>query len=256
MRTLARVQAKEELRTLAYEFGVDWQMEGGTLKELAGSLVRATENLEPTEKAEEGLVRLVKYAFKHVHVAFDNPLVHALRVDGFEWNGSTLVPTTPSPAALGPETTTLERQLKKVGFEVARTHYRQSYDSFVDGRWEACNGQIRSFMEDLLIQAGKFHSGKPRDDPQAALGDLRSSLLEDSEWNFARSLWSILHTSGAHRGLSECQKSLFRLHVATAFARYLLGRVCPTSQTGEEGTSVNKYRHIEGAISPDRPKKL
>lgn len=224
-RALTKVSAKEELRTLAYELSLDDQFTGTTLKEQAGSLVRAAERLTPLEQAEAAIVRLVEYSFEYAGVRREDPLPQSLRVDGFEWDGSALVPTTPSPASLGPELTILEAKLQEYGFDVARRHYQQSYASFVDGRWEACNGQLRSFVENLFVQAGQRQTGQSRADPQAALGDLRGSLLDDSEWNLGRSLWSALHTAGAHAGLSERDESLFRLHIATAYARYLLSRL-------------------------------
>ncbi|NOX36714.1 MAG: hypothetical protein GXO78_04175 [Calditrichaeota bacterium] len=133
-----------------------------------------------------------------------------------------MIPTTPAPATLGPEITILETKLDQLGFDVARRHYNQSYTSFVDGRWEACNGQLRSFMEDFLIQLAKSQSGQIRSDPNAALDDLRGNLLNNKEWNLGRSIWAILHTSGAHAGISDYDEALFRLHIATSYANYLL----------------------------------
>jgi len=148
--------------------------------------------------------------------------VHSLKINGFEWDSSKLIPTTPAPATLGPEITILETKLDQLGFDVARRHYNQSYTSFVDGRWEACNGQLRSFMEDFLIQLAKSQSGQIRSDPNAALDDLRGNLLNNKEWNLGRSIWAILHTSGAHAGISDYDEALFRLHIATSYANYLL----------------------------------
>ena len=224
-RSLVNVQAKEELLNLAYELSVDGELTGTTLKELAGSLVRLVERLSPVEQAEKAILRLIQYAFEHMFIASDSPLAHSLKVDGFEWNGSTLVPTTPLAASLGREITALEVRLDELGFDVAKRHYNQSYASFVDGRWEACNGQLRSFMEDFLIKVGNHHSGQLRTDPNAALGDLRRFLLNDSEWNLGRSIWAILHTSGAHAGISGHDEALFRLHIATSYAQYLLNRL-------------------------------
>jgi len=225
VRSLARVRAKEDLRSLAYELDLDGEVSGTTLKELAGSLVRSAERLTPVEEAESAVLRLLEYTFKYTNIRPEGSLAQSLSIDGFEWNGSALIPTTPSPASLGPEVTVLEKSLHEQGFDVAQRHYNQSYASFVDGRFEACNGQLRSFMEDFLIQVGNVHTGQLRRDPQAALGDLRGSLLADSEWSLGRSIWSTLHTGGAHAGLSERDEALFRLHIATAYARYLLNRL-------------------------------
>ncbi len=224
-RSLANVRAKEEIRTLAYEINLENEISGTTLKELAGSLIRIAEQLRPEEKAEEATLRIIEYVFIHTSIDSESPLAFSLKIDGFEWDGSKLIPTTPSPATLGREITILEARLDEFGFDVARRHYDQSYESFVDGRWEACNGQLRSFMEDFLIQLGKSQSGQLRSDPNAALSDLRGNLLDDKEWNLGRSIWAILHESGAHAGISDYDEALFRLHIVTSYAQYLLNKV-------------------------------
>ena len=183
--------------------------------------------MDPKEEAEKAILRLIGYAFKHAFIDSQSPLAHSLKIDGFEWTGSKLIPTTPLPAALGPEITTLETKLEELGFDVAKRHFNQSYVSFVDGRWEACNGQLRSFMEDFLIQLGRYQRGQIRTDPNAALGDLRGNLINDKEWNLGRSIWTILHESGAHAGISDHDEALFRLHIATSYARYLLNKIRP-----------------------------
>lgn len=225
-RSLANVQAKEEIRNLAYQFNLENELSGTWLKELAGSLVRSAEQLMTEKKAEKAILRFIEYAFRHTFIDSEGPLARSLKIDGFEWDGSKLIPTTPSPATLGREITTLETRLDELGFDVAKRHYDQCYESFVDGRWEACNGQLRSFMEDFLIKLGNSQSSQSRTDPNAALGDLRSNLLlNDKEWNLGRSIWAILHESGAHAGISGHDEALFRLHIATSYAQYLLNKV-------------------------------
>jgi len=221
-RSLANVRAKEEIRTLAYEFNLENELSGTTLKELSGSLVRSVEQLTPVKEAEKAIVRLIEYVFKHTSIDSESPLAHCLKIDGFEWDGLKLIPTTPAPTSLGPEITILETKLDQLGFDVAKRHYNQSYASFVDGRWEACNGQLRSFMEAFLIQLAQSQCGQIRSDPNAALNDLRDNLLNDKEWNLGRSIWAILHSSGAHAGISDYDEALFRLHIATSYTNYML----------------------------------
>ena len=71
-------------------------------------------------------------------------------------------PTTPQPAALAQEWSQLERDLQALTLNVAAEHYRQAHESFAASNWEAANGQIRSFMEDLLIELGKRETSKTR----------------------------------------------------------------------------------------------
>jgi len=141
---LANIQSKEDIRILAYKFKLEDKISGTTLKELASSLVRSVEQLTPREEAEKVILQLVEYALKHTYIDI-NPLKRSLKIDGFEWDGSKLIPTTPLPVNLGQEISELETTLDKLNFDVAKRHYEQSYASFVNGWWEACNGQLRSF---------------------------------------------------------------------------------------------------------------
>jgi hypothetical protein len=63
-----------------------------------------------------------------------------------------IVPTMPGPAAIAPEISLVEHELAAHGLHVARRHYRQAVDSFVDNRLKASNGQLRSCLENLLIE--------------------------------------------------------------------------------------------------------
>lgn len=112
---------------------------------------------------------------------------------------------------------------------VAAEHYRQVLESFTASNWEAANGQIRSFMENLLIELGKQETSKGRSDPSAALQDLRDQgFIDNPEWQMVRGFWQSIQDNGPHHGLSYEQEALFRLHVATSIARYMIHR----SQTG------------------------
>ena len=124
----------------------------------------------------------------------------------------------------------LERDLQELGLNVASEHYRQAHESFVAGNWEAANGQIRSFAEDLFIELGTRQTSIPRSNPDAALQDLRNSgFFDDPEWQTARGFWQSIQNNGPHRGLSDEQEALYRLHVATAIARYSIHKVTTMS---------------------------
>lgn len=77
-------------------------------------------------------------------------LLAALQRDGFEWAEDRLIPTDQGAAPLAEEITALERELLQLGMNVASTHYRQAVETFGDGNFEACNGQLRSYLEDLI----------------------------------------------------------------------------------------------------------
>jgi hypothetical protein len=150
-------------------------------------------------------------------------LLQSLRIDGFEWHDGKLVPTTPQPAALAEELSQLERDMQDFMLNVAAEHYRQAHESFTASNWEAANGQIRPFMESLLIELGKRETSKVRLDPSAALQDLRDQgFIDMPEWQMIRGFWQGIQDNGPHQGLSYEHEALFRLHVATAIARYLI----------------------------------
>ena len=88
---------------------------------------------------------------------------------------------------------------------------------------ESANGQVRSFLESLLLQLCRAETGRDFDDAAAALQHLRNvSWLDTGEWNHFRSFWADIQDNGPHRGLSDPEEALFRFHFATAVARYLL----------------------------------
>ena len=182
------------------------------------------------------LTRLVEYVLERRGAGWapSDRLLQSLRVDGFEWGDGKLLPTTPQPAALGPELSQLERDLQNLGLNVAAEHYRQAHESFVASNWEAGNGQIRSFVEEFLIELGKSETSKARSDTSAALQDLRDkSFFDDPEWQMLKGFWQGIQDKGPHRGLSHEQEALFRLHVATSIARYAIHKSRARSAWGK-----------------------
>ena len=65
------------------------------------------------------------------------------------------------------EVSLLESRLRERQLAVAARHYRQAVDSFTDGRLEASNGQLRSCLENTLIELCSRH-GKRTSDPKGA----------------------------------------------------------------------------------------
>jgi hypothetical protein len=147
-------------------------------------------------------------------------LVASLGVDGFEWAGDRLVPSNPGPAPLAPELTALEQELIQLGLNVAATHYRQAVDNFTDGNFEACNGQLRSFLEDLIKGASQRRGQQQEASPDTALEHLRNvGVLDGQEFGIFRALWHGTQDSGPHAGLTDAEEARFRMHSATAAGR-------------------------------------
>jgi hypothetical protein len=216
----AAVPTHAEMERVFLEHGLSYNQFQGGLDQRSNALVMALRNRDDGGVA---LTRLMEYVLERNgtgRLASDR-LLQSLRVDGFEWRHGKLLPTTPTPAALGPELSRLEIDLRELGLNVAAEHYRQAHESFVASNWEAANGQIRSFTEDFLIELGKRETSKIRSDASAALQDLRSKgFFDDAEWQLLKGFWQGIQDNGPHHGLSHEQEVLFRLHVATSVARY------------------------------------
>jgi hypothetical protein len=214
-----------ELELVFLEHGVPYDQFGGGIRPRVNGLVML---LRSCDDGDARLTQLIEYALLRRDAAWEqaNRLLQALRLDGCEWRDGTLIPTTPEPLPLAQELSQLERDLQDLSLSVAATHYRQAYESFVAGRWEAANGQVRSFAEDFFIEVGRLGTSKSRPDPLASLQDLRSQgFLDDPEWQTFRGFWQSIQDKGPHHGLSDEQEALFRLHLATAIARYIIHKL-------------------------------
>ena len=113
-----------------------------------------------------------------------------------------------------------------VEFQVGRNICGSHVDNFTDANFEACNGQLRSFLEDLTIGVARRRGQQQQAKPLAALDHLqRAGVLDREEWNVFRALWSAAQDNGPHAGLTDAEEARFRLHTATAAGRYLLKKV-------------------------------
>ena len=146
-----------------------------------------------------------------------------LEIDGYKFQGEHLIPTTPGVAALAPQISLIESELKEPQFATAARHYEQTVESFKKGHWESSNGQLRSFLEDLIPLIAEAETGSTSNDPSAAFQLLkRDGFLDREEFNQFRAFWAGIQDNGPHAGLSSDSEALFRLHMGTCIARYLL----------------------------------
>jgi len=234
-RVLSEVHSHTTIDTLAYELGLEQAAVGQNKLARCVALVRALEAACTQANDDRSLLELVQNtlaslnSWQRGNLGNLPGLLAALMVDGFEFRDKTLLPTTPGPATLAPQVSALEQDLESRGLVVAAAHYRQASENLVQGNFEASNGQIRSFLENLFISTCARVTERNFPDPTAALQHMRNEgLLEPSEWNTCRGLWDLSQTNGAHHGLSNSEEALFRLHFATALARYLLHRARDT----------------------------
>lgn len=126
--------------------------------------------------------------------------------------------------------------LKQFGFATPLGHLDQAIDAHARGDWAACNGQLRAFMEGLFDdvarridppQAARLPTAENRRGMLGTVGFLDAS---SNEWsgdgkNYVNGLFKMLHTQGAHPGLSDQDHSTFRLHVVLVTAGMYLRRL-------------------------------
>ncbi len=153
------------------------------------------------------------------------PVIDALRVDGYEMVNGRLVSAGLGSLPMAEQISLLETRLRDRGMPVAAQHYRQAVDSFTDGRLEASNGQLRSCLEDVLLDL-VTRQGKTTSDPKGAAEMLRAAgRLDGDEARLLQGLVGVSNQRGAHRGTTTAEEATFRLHTTTAVLRYLLARV-------------------------------
>lgn len=220
-----------DINLIALELDFEGRAFGGNRVDRCMALVRAVEQGKTPEAASAALLQLAERElasyneWQGENVPEIIGLTRALQIEGFVFQDGRLLPTTPGPIALDREISQLERQLQDVGFQVALRHYQQAVDSFVEGNSEAANGQLRSFIEDLFISLCQRYRQHTFEDASAALQHLKdTNWLDIGEWNNFRSFWADIQDNGPHRGLSSPEEALFRLHMGTAIARYLLAK--------------------------------
>lgn len=150
-------------------------------------------------------------------------LVNSLKADGYEVLDGELVRTNPEAMPIAEEMSRLAAELAGHGWTVALNHYRQALDNFTDGEFESSNGQLRSFLEDVLARLAEQRTSKRSSDPRGNVEHLRNAgLLNGDETQLLKGLVGISNTKGAHPGLSNVDEALFRLHMATITVRWLL----------------------------------
>ena len=183
------------------------------------NLGKSSGHKEILEIAETTLKRAVQ---RHTE------LRNLLEIDGYQFENNRLIPTTPEPAALAKQISILESQLADKGFVTAATHYEQAVENFTNSNWESSNAQLRSFVENLIPSIEEFVAGSRSNNPNAALQSMKNSgVLDEAEFNQFRAFWAGIQDNGPHQGLSSDSEALFRIHMCTCIARYLLEK-CAT----------------------------
>ncbi|NQT56300.1 MAG: hypothetical protein HQ551_08745 [Desulfobacteraceae bacterium] len=228
-RVISEYNTHSDLDALAYEFGKEDSAVGSTKVARCVSFIKALESECEDERDDHKIVDVIEKTLSLLNQwHFENSgmvsgLLASLQVDGFHFSDGVIRPTTPEPASLDPILSQLEKDLLSLELKIASRHYSQACENLVSGNFEATNGQIRSFLENLFITLCEKGSGKKMNDAGSALQHLRQiSKIDASEWNTFRGFWDSCQSNGPHHGLSSNEEAIYRLHVATAIARYLL----------------------------------
>jgi len=217
---------------------------------LAREIAKAGERLIPTIDGQMTLTEaLVREA---VAVSSANPsqpeeqerFVRALALDGFviQW-GDEFIRTAPLLRAALPEEVDLpvtddevHQLLKHFGFTNSMGHLDQAIEAHTRGDWAAANSQTRTFMESLFDEIARcvdptMAAGTASSENRRAMLATRGFLsVHRNEWtpdgkNYINGLFKMLHTEGSHPGLSDEDRSTFRLHLVLITARTFLRRL-------------------------------
>ena len=200
----------------------------------------------------DGTVTLAEAAVREavaLTVRSDSPgpeqerLVRALALDGFiiEWSEDYGAPpllraALPDDVDLPSTDDEVHQLLKHFGFSTALGHLDQAVEAHTRGDWAAANSQTRTFIESLFEQIA--HHIDPVAAAAAGSAENRRAWLAEkeflskqrNEWtndgkNYVNGLFKMLHTEGSHPGLSDDDRSTFRLHIALVTARTYLRRL-------------------------------
>lgn len=141
-----------------------------------------------------------------------------------------ILPTDAGPVPLATEISALERELGLRGYSIALNHYRQAINAFLQHDYEAANSQLRTTLEDIVVQLAIHHTNfiKPpkRGGGGPAIDALKgtANLAAGDGGDLLKGLWNMSHTKGSHPGSSDADEARFRVQVITAVARLLLHR--------------------------------
>lgn len=148
----------------------------------------------------------------------------------------TLRAALPNQIALPQTDDELHELLKGFAFMTPLGHLDQAIQAHTRGDWAAANGQLRTFFESLFDDIAR--NLRPAEAAALPNSENRRSLLfqigflagDRNEWandgkSYLNGLFKMLHTEGAHPGLSDEDHSTFRLHVVLVTARTFLRRL-------------------------------
>lgn len=205
-----------------------------------------------TVQTVDGTVTLAEAVVREavaVMIPSDSPgleqekFVRALALDGFviEWSDESRRPpllraTLPSDVDLPATDDEVHQLLKHFSFDLALGHLDQAIEAHTRGDWAAANSQTRTFLESLFdhiashVDPAAAAAAGSSENRRAWLAERGFLSKQRNEWtndgkNYVNGLFKMLHTEGSHPGLSDEDRSTFRLHIALVTARTFLRRL-------------------------------
>lgn len=154
----------------------------------------------------------------------------ALRADGYQVHDGELVPVISPLVETAKEESLVEMLLDKHGFAIAKNHLKQSYENYVEGNWEAANGALRSFLQDVFDQVALIVA--PQEADKKEHGGERRKLLQEkgfiegaTEAKLVSSFFQFASYKGSHPGISNEPDARLRRYMAIALASYYLEKL-------------------------------
>jgi hypothetical protein len=209
---------------------------------------------EDDAKAHQALLdfarALVEFDLGRLRERVDD-LAESLRGDGYELvdhvtedlddmdfrHTVRILPFDAGQAPLHEEMTALEHELSARGYAQALGHYQAAIKHFSEQDHPSSNGQLRTALEDLIVNLAVDHTGYT-DTGRANQGGLAiknlyakggtgpavtgKPLPEKDGGTMIQGVWDISHLNGSHPGLSDAHEARIRMQLLTGTMHFLL----------------------------------
>ena len=258
---LERIPTNAEVESLLLEYGLSEAVPSRgsiskTMLELKKFAATRPGHVVQTEYGEKALSVLVveeairRFGRSGQNVDMWDRLERYLNLNGYsllkevgaDWHGEYQEITgielaMPEFAGLPESSSEVDTLLAGYGFSVAGLHLDNAKKNIAQGTWEAANSQCRAFLEALTdgiadrlypAESATRGGGLQKRQLLAEKGFLSREKHEFGDGNgqaFLPGVAKLLHSDGAHPGISTQHDALFRLQIVVVTARWLLKRI-------------------------------
>ena len=258
---LGGIGTNVELESLLLEYGLSEFVpsQGSiskTILELNKFAAANSDHVVQTESGEKSLSALVieeairRFGRLNHNVEMWDKLERYLNLDGYalrkeahdDLDGDRVEITgievaMPQFADLSESSSEVDILLARYELSAAEVHLASTKENIAQGDWEAANSQCRTFLEALTdsiadtlypSESATRGGGLQKRQLLAEKGFLSREKHEFSDGNshaFLPGLAKLLHSDGAHPGISTQHDAMFRLQIVVVTARWLLKRI-------------------------------